>query len=53
MVGRNRPKEMRSIVKTLSKPRPSSPKDVDPEKVGLTVATSEQQSTKQSPTQSP
>ena len=31
MVGRNRPKEMRSIVKTLSKPRPSSPKDVDAE----------------------
>ena len=36
MVGRNRPKEMRSIVKTLSKPRPStSPKNVDPEKVAL------------------
>mmetsp|Transcript_23367 Transcript_23367/g.31303 ORF Transcript_23367/g.31303 Transcript_23367/m.31303 type:complete len:149 (+) Transcript_23367:1561-2007(+) len=35
MVGRNRPKEMRSIVKVLSKPRPDSPKDVDTEKQEL------------------
>ena len=37
MVGRNRPKEMRSIVKTLSKPRPSSPKEanVSPEQEAL------------------
>ena len=37
MVGRNRPKEMRSIVKTLSKPRAPSPtnQQVDPERVAL------------------
>ena len=35
MVGRNRPKEMRSIVKTLAKPKPSpavSPTNQDAEK---------------------
>lgn len=37
MIGSNRPKEMRSIVKTLSKPRPNSPRNdqIDPEKVAL------------------